>query len=188
MTRTPAGVQEGRCDGCGRGTTSSHIARRLARLEQATRYRPIHIQAVFLSAQSPEGQDAFLYGAENGFKGEARALLSALQIEHEGRAAEAVLLEFQRKGFFLTHVLECAPDFEAEGFDLTGALKDKLPSVLRRIRISLKPKRVVLVSKEIGTLSAALKAAQFGGEIVLDGDAPFDLGDAGSVTRLRLAV
>ena len=188
MTRTPPVVEKVTCDGCGQGADSGHIARRLARLEQTTRYRPIHIQAVFLSARSPQKQDAFLYGAEKGFEGEAAALLDALQIDYQGRAAEAVLSEFQRKGFLLTHVLECAADSERDSPDMTPALKEKLPSVLRRLRASLKPKRVVVVSKELGAVSGELKAAGVGAEVVLDGDAPFDLGDAGSIKRLRLAL
>ena len=188
MTRTQTVLQKVTCDGCGQGTTSEHIARRLERLEQTTRYRPIHIQAVFLSAQSPAKPDAFLYGAQNGFQGEAGALLNALQIECDGRAAEAALSEFQRKGYFLTHVLECAADAEVETFDLGEALKTKLPSVLRRMRTSLRPKRVFVISNEMASVSGELKAAQAGGEVVLDAGAPFDLGDAGSVTRLRSAL
>lgn len=172
------------CDGCGQGTTSEHIARRLLRLEQTTRYRPVHIQVVFLGAQSPASADGFLYGAHNGFQGEAGALLDALQIEREGRPADAVLSEFQRKGFFLTHVLECAADAELGHFDLASALKDKLPSVLRRMRTSLKPKRVFAISNELGAVSAELKIANAGSEIVLDGSLPFDLDGAASVIRL----
>lgn len=188
MTRTQAAVQRVTCDGCGQGATSQHIARRLERLEQTTRYRPIHIQAVFLSAQSPANADSFLYGAQNRFQGEAAALLNALQIECVGRAAEAVLSEFQRKGFFLTHVLECAADEEVDASDLGEALKKKLPSVLRRIRTSLRPKRVFVISKEMAVLSGDLKTAQAGSEVVRDRDAPFDLEDAGSVMRLRSAL
>src|ERR1051325_1226412 len=149
MTRTQAALQKVICDGCGQGTTSGHIARRLERLEQTTSYRPIHIQAVFLGAQSPADLNAFLYGAQNGFQGEAGALLKALQIECDGRAAEAALSEFQRKGYFLTHVLECAADAEVETFDLSETLKTKLPSVLRRMRTSLRPKRFFVISKEM---------------------------------------
>ncbi len=185
MTRTQTAVQTLTCDGCGQGTSSEHIARRLGRLEQTTRYRPIHIQAVFLSAQSPESVDAFLYGAQNVFQGEAAALLNALQIECDGRAAEVVLSEFQRKGYFLTHVLECSADEQHGSIDLTEALKKKLPSVLRRMRTSLKPKRVFVISREMEAVSTELKTAKAGGEITLDGEAPFDLEDPASVMRLR---
>lgn len=185
MTHAHATVQRVICDGCGQGTPSEHIARRLERLEQTTRYRPVHIQTVFLSAQSPGHQDAFLYGVENGFQGEAAALLNALQVEWEGRAADAVLSEFQRKGFFLTHVLECGEDLSVASQDLSKALKEKLPSVLRRMRTSLKPKRLIAISKGLTSVAEHLKTGQIAAQVVLDGDAPFELEDAASVNRLR---
>src|SRR5579859_1026000 len=172
------------CDGCGQGTTSEHIARRLERLEQTTRYRPIHIQAVFLSAQSPLNEAAFLYSERGHFEGEASALLDALQIEKTGREAEAVLAEFQRKGYFLTHVLECAPENGATP-DLNESLRRKLPSVMKRLRTSLKPKKVFVISPELSSVCEELKNAQAGAELILDGTAPFDLANGQSVDRLR---
>src|SRR5262249_49013846 len=128
------------CDGCGQGTTSEHIAHRVARLEQTTRYRPIHIQVVFLCAQSPTKDVEFLYAGNGSFEGEARALLETVRIETGGRDAESVLTEFQRKGYFLTHVLECAAESGAAP-DLSESLRRKLPSVMKRLRASLKPKK-----------------------------------------------
>jgi len=173
------------CDGCGQGTTSEHIARRLARLEQTTRYRPIHIQAVFLCAQSPTQDVDFLYSGNGGFQGEARALLEAVRIETDGREADSVLSEFQRKGYFLTHMLECAPETGALRQDLNESLRRKLPSVMKRLRTSLKPKRVLVISQELNALGEELRSAQAGAELILDGTAPFDLSDAQSVNRLR---
>lgn len=175
------------CDGCGQGTTSEHIARRLARLEQTTRYRPIHIQAVFLSAQSPSNEAAFLYSGRGRFEGEASALLDALQIERTARDADAVLAEFQRRGYFLTHVLECAPE-NGVALDLNESLRKKLPSVLKRLRTSLRPKMVFVVSPELVAVCAELSAAQIGADIKLDGNSPFDLSDANSQNRLRRAL
>lgn len=172
------------CDGCGQGTTSEHIARRLARLEQTTRYRPIHIQAVFLSAQSPFNEAAFLYSERGSFEGEASALLDALQIEKKGREADAVLAEFQRKGYFLTHVLECAPENGAT-LDLKKSLHRRLPSVIKRVRTSLKPKKVFVISPELSTVCEELKSAQTGAELILDGTVPFDLANRQSADRLR---
>src|SRR5215475_13538270 len=125
------------CDGCGQGTASDHIARRLKRLEQTTRYRPIHIQAVFLCGQSPTKDAEFLYAANSSFEGEARALLETVGIETGGRDADSVLSEFQRKGYFLTHVLECAPEKGATQ-GLRESLRKKLPSALKRLRTSLR--------------------------------------------------
>jgi hypothetical protein len=181
-------IQTITCDGCSQASTSEHIARRLERLEQTTRYRPIHIQAVFLGAQSPAGPDEFLYGARGSFLGEAAAVLKAAQIEHHERAAEIVLTEFQRKGLLLTHVLECAPDTNGGEETLTGALKKRLPSLLRRLRGSLRPKRVIVISQEMAPVVAELKAAQLGCELLLDSGSPFDLADAESASRLQSAL
>ncbi len=176
------------CDGCGQGTSSEHIARRLRRLELATRYRPIHIQAVFLNARSPSEERVFLYSADGEFRGEAAALLRALKIETAGREREAVLADFQRKGFFLTHVLECAPEGGLGEVSLSEALKQRLPSVIRRLRGSLRPKRIVLLSPELETLLDDLKGAECGGQLLLDGEKPFALNDNGSVSRLTSAL
>jgi hypothetical protein len=188
MTSAQATVKTVICDGCGQGTGSEHIAKRLWRLEQTTRYRPIHIQVVFLSVQSPADANSFLYGAEQGFQGEAAQLLNAVHIETAGRTSETVLTEFQRKGFLLTHVLECAAGNGANEFDLVGAMKKRLPNVLRRLRASLRPKRVIVISKDMAPVVAELKSAQIVAELLLDGDAPFDLTDAGSVRRLSSAL
>jgi hypothetical protein len=185
MAASPKPLKTLVCDGCGLDSSSAHIEARLARLEQATRYRPIHIQAVFLSAQSPADTQAFLYGAEEELQGEAAALLHAVEIDTAGKPAEAMLTEFQRKGFFLTHVLECAAEEAIPGAIPIDALKKRLPSVLRRLRTSLKPKKVVVISQELTPILAELKNARIGGELALDGDAPFNLEDSGSVARLR---
>ena len=185
MATSPAALKTLVCDGCGLESSPAHIAARLARLEQATRYRPIHIQAVFLSAQSPADAQAFLYSAKEELQGEAAALLRAVEIETAGKLSEAVLAEFQRKGLFLTHILECAADGENSGGTIVDTLKKRLPSVLRRLRASLKPKKVVVISQGLMPVLAELKNVQIGGELVLDGDAPFNLEDSGSVARLR---
>src|SRR5215475_7962292 len=144
------------CDGCGQGTTSEHIARRLARLEQTTRYRPVHIQAVFLCAQSPTSDSEFLYAGTGDFQGEARALLDVAGIKVEGRDADAILSEFQRKGYLLTHVLECAPENGARQ-DLHESLRKKLSSVMKRLRTSLKPKKLFVISPELHAVCEELK-------------------------------
>src|SRR3981081_2519458 len=99
-----------RCDGCGQTASGEHIARRLQRLEWATRYRPVHINTLLLGAFSPQDEKDFLYAPGGGFQGEAAHVLDALGISTTGKAADVVQAEFQRSGFFLTHVLECPLD------------------------------------------------------------------------------
>src|SRR5258708_39801973 len=94
------------CDGCGQIASAGHIARRLQRLEWATRYRPVHIHTLFLGSASPQKQEEFLYSPNGEFQGEAGTLLAAAGVSTEGKTAEAVHTEFQRAGLFLTHILE----------------------------------------------------------------------------------
>ena len=62
------------CDGCGQAASPEHMARRLQRLEWATRHRPIHIQTVLLGAAPPQTDGEYFYSPEGGFAGEAKLL------------------------------------------------------------------------------------------------------------------
>lgn len=54
------------CDGCGRLAAPEHIARRLRRLELASRFRPLHIGILFLAEAPPSRiEDYFYYSAED---------------------------------------------------------------------------------------------------------------------------
>ena len=187
---TSATVMAGKivCDGCGLGTTSEHIAKRLRRLELTTRFRPIHIQTVFLSAQSPAEENAFLYGATGEFSGEAAMLLHACGIETGTRDTESVLNEFQRRGLLLTHLLECVPDGAGIQTDQAAALHKRLPATIRKIRGSLRPKRVIVLGRELTPFVGELKAERTGAEWVLDGEKPFDLSNDTSVSKLTSAL
>jgi hypothetical protein len=137
-----------RCDGCGQLASPEHIARRLQRLEWATRYRPIHIGALLLGAAAPLKDSDFLYAPDGEFTGEAADVLKASGIEIKGKARDAVLTEFQRGGFFLTHVLECPLDgSNSVTTEIEALLEPRLPSIIARIRRSLKPKKLVPVSR-----------------------------------------
>jgi hypothetical protein len=147
-----------RCDGCGQLASTEHMARRLQRLEWATRYRPIHIGALLLGAVAPEKDSDFLYAPRGEFSGEAALVLQAAGIQKAGKSRDAILAEFQRSGYFLAHVLECPLDNihsgEAEVQDL---LERRLPSVIARIRRSLKPKKLIPVSLMLDPLLPRLK-------------------------------
>jgi hypothetical protein len=162
------------CDGCGQIASSGHMGRRLQRLEWATRYRPVHIGTLFLGAFSPLEEGDFLYSPEGAFHGEAAALLDALNIETKGKAAEVVHAEFQRGGFFLTHVLECPLENPLESEANAAALMmQRLAAVGARIRRSLKPKRVVLISSSLEPVLQAIQALELGCPIVLNSGKPY---------------
>jgi hypothetical protein len=162
------------CDGCAQIASTEHIARRLQRLEWATRYRPLHIQTLFLGSASPQREEEFLYSQGGEFQGEAAALLEAAGVSTAGKTTEAVHAEFQRGGFFLTHILECpiAGDSMAAPV-FTALMEQRLATVAVRIRRSLKPKRVVLISRALEAMLEKIAALQLGCPLVLDSGKPF---------------
>jgi len=174
------------CDGCGQIVSAGHIARRLQRLEWTTRYRPVHIQTLFLGGASPRKDEEFLYSPNGEFRGEAAALLEAAGVSTAGKKTEAVHAEFQRAGFFLTHVLECPDESEsATTTALPSLMEQRLAVVAVRVRRSLKPKRVVLISRALETILEKIVALQLGCPLILDNGKPFVLD--GSDTQKAVA-
>jgi hypothetical protein len=179
------------CDGCGQPASSEHIARRLLRLEWATRYRPIHMQTLLLGAISPATNSEFLYSTEDKHEGDAQAVLAAAGIETAAKSADVIHAEFQRRGMYLTHVLECPLSIEDEASAGAGAnklLSSRLPLLFTRIRRSLKPKRVVLISGALGPFKADFLAAQLGCEVILDDGHPFALDNRDPSAASRAAL
>ena len=148
------------CDGCGQAATPEHISNRLKRLEQATRYRPIHIQTLYLGVAPPASTNEFLYSAsEDGFHGEGAELLKKLDIVSDGKRTEAVLVEFQRNGCFLAHVLECPFKANLGQEARAELLRKRLPVAIMRIKRSLRPKRVTLISSELDVIAVTMHEA-----------------------------
>ena len=174
------------CDGCGQLASDQHSARRLERLQCATRYRPVHIQTLLLSAISPLKQSCFLYSPEDPFEGEAADLLAALQIPSEGKSRESVLTEFQKRGLYLTHILECPMESSSgKGPQLADLLKRQLPFTLARIRRSLKPKRLLLLSNDLSLILPNLREADLALPLITNGNAPFLLDNRPSAPTLQ---
>ena len=157
------------CDGCGQPADQEHIARRLKRLENMTRYRPIHIQALFLGVAGPADDRDHLYSAEGKFQGEGAEVLEALGIEPSGRSVAGTLHAFQRAGFLLTHVLECPV---ADAATRKQALQKRLPATLVKIRRSYKPKRVALVGAELAEFVTQVSNAQLDSILLLQNGLP----------------
>ena len=150
------------CDGCGQLADSAHISRRLERLAWATRFRPLHIQALLLAGISPKHDSDFLYAPGSSFQGGARTILKAVQLSTEGKSAENVLTEFQKLGLMLTYVLECPLADGVTASQADDLLEKQLPATLARIRRSLKPKRVLLISSDLHHLSDKLHRTDIG--------------------------
>jgi hypothetical protein len=151
-----------RCDGCGQVANAQHMARRLTRLAWTTRFRPIHIQALVLAGLAPQADGDFLYTPEGAFGGEAARLLQAAAISAEGKARETALGEFQKLGLMLVHVLECPLEDGVPESQVPTLIDRQLGAAMARIRRSLKPKRVVLVSRELAAFSRKLHEAELG--------------------------
>ena len=132
----------------------------------------------------------FTYSPAGAWDGEAKTLLAAAGLTQEGKSGEAMLAEFQRRGFFLTHVLEC-PLEDGAGGRIQELLGNRLPTALARIRRSLKAKRLAPISRWLEQFLPALISGALPCAILLDGGIPFALdGDAASEAagRLRDAV
>lgn len=166
-----------RCDGCGQAAPAEHLARRLQRLEWTTRYRPVHITALLLGAFSPLGERDFLYSPGGDFHGEAADLLEAVGIHPASKPADAIHAEFQRAGLFLTHVLECPLENHLlDQAGQAGLLAERLPAVASRIRRSLKPRRVILVTEPLLPIVENILALDLGCPVVLNYGKPFVFG------------
>jgi hypothetical protein len=150
------------CDGCGQLASAEHIARRLQRLEWATRFRPIHIQALLLAASAPEADSDFLYSPESVFSGQAGVLLSALGISTAGKSLEEILADFQKRGLVLASVLECPIEPGTDSNEARVLVERHLPQALARMRRSLKPKRVLVISPELQPFVAQLSESALG--------------------------
>lgn len=166
------------CDGCGAPADDRHIRERIARLELATRFRPIHIKVLFLDAAPPARPEDYFYRAASDPS--ARSVASRAYFNELGICAgltpgagiqeDSVLADFQRHGFFLAHACECPIGSEAQ---LQDALRCLAPVVLRRIETSYKPRHIALLSSASRELVGVLRAAGFADRLILNGDGPF---------------
>ena len=166
-----ASASEIRCDGCGQVASQEHIARRLKRLENMTRYRPIHVQALVLGAMSPAEDRDHLYSAVETFHGEGAEALRALGVEQAGRSVAETLAGVQRMGFLLTHVLDCQVNDAAARRE---ALQGRLAATLARIRRSYKPKRLVLMGAGLEDYVTQITAANLDAVVALHNGQPFE--------------
>jgi len=119
-------------------------------------------QAVFLGAQSPEHKREFLYVAEGGFQGEAADLLAALNIESAGRSADAVLVEFQKKGYLAIEkdkatedaVMEAAIEAGAEDVKTTDQYHEVMtePEAFGSVKSQLEEKKIPIAVSEVSMI------------------------------------
>jgi hypothetical protein len=176
------------CDGCGQVASAEHVARRLRRLEWATRYRPLHVQTLLLGAVMPLADAEFVYADAAEFAGEAERVLRLAGIAAAGKSAGVIQHELQRAGIFVAHVLEC-PVEAADGAAVAELLHRRLGNTLLRIRRSIKPRRMAAMGAEMDLVVEKLTEQELGCATILDGGRAFKL-DEGSeaMERLRAAL
>jgi hypothetical protein len=175
------------CDCAESEVSESHIRERIARMERATRFRPVHIRVLLLdAAPSSSFQDDFYSVASDR---SARSLYSRMYFDELAVASgiprdslsaldeSAALADFQRRGFFLAHVVEChIEDPQA----LRHAVNRLAPTLLRRLDASYKPKHVVPVGQAISEIVPFLQMSGWGNRLILAKGASFEdpfLGD-----------
>src|SRR5258708_7436966 len=148
------------------------------------------MKTVCRGALAPREGEDFRYAETGEFGGEAALLLEALGISSAGKRADLVPAEFQRAGFFLTHVLECPLESDGSArVNAKTALKERLAAVAIRIRRSLKPKRVMAVTEDLTPIVEDILALDLGCPVMLDHGKPFRLesgaGENRALWRLR---
>lgn len=180
-----------RCDGCGRRASEAHLRERTARLERATRFRPIHIGVLFLAYAPPLdiADDFYRFAGDSAVRSASswmffQELMYGAGLESDSLASEeAALAEFQHRGFYLAYACECPLE---EG-DLGNGQKTTMPlsgkdlaqsfgiTMTKRIQFSYKPKRIVLLSRATRDLIPLFEKAGFGDLLLLDRGASFEL-------------
>jgi hypothetical protein len=179
------------CDGCGLPAAPAHIAERLERLELATRFRPIHINILFVAA-------APLFRLEDDFyrPPEAREFfdpfMDALEIPastskpdsdvdtREGDTRR--LVEFQHRGFYLSYLSEC-PISEKDD-TVSGSIARLGSTLLRRIQFNYKPKHIAILGGNLSPLRDTFEKAGLSSTLTHFLEAP-NKGDAFSIAQFR---
>jgi hypothetical protein len=129
-----------------------------------------------------------------------------------------MLLEFQRRGYYLTYLSECpvtpehfanvevtrgmtnlgiahgAVDSGIDGAQVSNArecISRLAPTLIKRIRFNYRPKHVVLLGTHLSPLMGVFEDAGLGPLLLLDRGAPLTIpgtGDGSSLTLFRRAV
>lgn len=180
------------CDSCGLSASPQHIADRLARLQLATRYRPVHISTLLIcTAPSARIEDELYSWENNAASPDSRSylasLLSCAGIAPEKSPAEQ-LAEFQRLGFYLARLVECPLDPPAKQANL--ALRYG-PTLIKRIQLSYKPRRIALLDPVAPGLAEALIAAGLRDSLVNAGQGiviPENAVDSLAIAQARAAL
>jgi hypothetical protein len=176
------------CDSCGELASAEHIRERMARLELATRYRPVHIGLLLVCAAPPARLEDDLYAWEQQrASGQAAQYLKGLLAVAGVNAAQppaAQLAELQRRGVYLARLVECPL---AQSASLDSLAVKFGPVLVKRIEFSYKPKHIALLDPAAAGLAQTLNSAGLK-EMLFDGGKPIAVPSpdhAASISRVR---
>jgi hypothetical protein len=179
------------CDGCGLPASAGHMAQRLERLELVTRFRPIHINVLFVALEPmARPEDDFYRPSES--RDFFESFLTALNIPAGPEPDTAGLLEFQRRGYYVTYLSECpsaprpAADSNDDGDVALDCIPRLAPTLVKRIRFNYKPKYVALLGTTLRPLIEILVQSGMGPLLLLDRGGPLALPRAGDAPSLAL--
>jgi hypothetical protein len=166
------------CDGCGIPADDAHIRCRIERLELATRFRPIHIQVLLIDAAPPARAEDYFYrpagNREDRSKTSRRYFNEIVKCSGFAPSSEvtedSALAEFQHRGFYLAHALEC-PIEPADA--LSAAIERAGPILIRRIEKSYKPKYVALLSASLAKVIPLFERSELRDRLRLNHGKPF---------------
>jgi hypothetical protein len=166
------------CDGCGAQVDEAHIRRRIERLELATRFRPIHIHVLLLDAAPPANLEDYFYRAGNS---DERSLASRMYFDELAKCTghahgthpseDSTLAEFQKRGFFLAHAVECPVESPSE---LAQIIRRLAPTVALRVNSSYKPQFVAPISRMLQDIIPLLQSQGWSEKMILSDGKPFD--------------
>jgi hypothetical protein len=168
MNLDPSPIQ---CDGCGLPASPDHIRARVERLVWATRFRPIHIDMLFVAREPMSRLEDDFYRPRPSQPFFA-PLFAALNIvpepgkqsrEATGREADSSrLVEFQRRGYYLTYLSECPLPAQDDVKSARESISRLAPTLIKRIRFNYKPKRVAVLGNNLDPLIDLLREAGIG--------------------------
>jgi len=177
----------GVCDGCGQIASAEHVARRLKRLEWATRYRPVHIHTLFLGAFSPHDEKDFLYAPGESFKERPRCCWLRWESPPQESSRGSACGVSTGRLFFDAH-----PGVPARGRRRSaGGVEESAGRSGDTDSTFTQTKRVMAVTAELALVLDDILAMDLGCPVLLDNGKPFRLeGRAGEngAARLREAL
>jgi hypothetical protein len=175
------------CDGCGAEVDDAHIRRRIARLELATRFRPIHIQVLVLDAAPPSPSEDYFYRTASSAPRSAESQIFFDEVTKcigpnpdKSPTEESALAEFQRRGLYLAYAVECPVESPEK---LAVAVTRLAPTVLLRLNASYRPKFVAPVSAALQPIVSFLQNNSWADRVILHDGKPFDHPSRGNAER-----